>query len=366
MSTNYNLFDVLKSVLKWKKSILTLSFLAALGTAVYSWFFMDNFYQASTQFYAASPDLGKPEPVGMLTGDRDYYGEDEDIDRILSIAESSQITSYLINKYNLYDHYDIDTSHIKAPFFVAKKLAKMYKVTRTKYGAIQLALEDKERALSSTMVNDARNRIDGIAQALIKESQNKKISRFQDNIKSKESEIKILGDSLQSLRTEFGIYNTVTQSEVLPTLVAKAKSKLIRTETKLDLLGKANVPQDTLIYLESEVVGLKYEVDGLEAQLKIFNKGMSHIQVLTEQHEKSRDQLALDKERLKQLNAVYNSDFKAIYVIEEATVPIVKSRPRRTILVLSAAIVTFFFSVLGALLLEAYRDINWKEVLDAD
>ncbi len=366
MTNNYNLFDVLRSVLKWKKTIIAISFLAALGTAIYSFFLMDNFYQATTQFYAASPDLAKPEPVGMMSGDRDYYGEDEDIDRVLSLAESSQITSYLIKKYDLYEHYDIDTSHIKAPFFVAKKLAKLYKVTRTKYGAIQLALEDKDRTLCATMVNDARNQINSMAQVLIKDGQRIQISRFEDNIKAKESEITMLGDSLQKLRAKYSIYNTVTQSEVLPELVAKAKSKLIRTETKLRLLAKANVPRDTLIYLESEVEGLKYEVEGLNGALVTFNKGMSVIQVLTEQHEESRSQIALDKERLKQLQAVYNSDFKAIYVIEAGVEPVVKSRPGRTILVLSVAIVAFVFSVLGALLLEAYRDINWKEVLDAN
>ena len=333
---------------------------------------MDNFYQASTQFYAASPDLAKPEPVGLEAGERNFYGEDEDIDRVLSIAESSQITSYLINKYDLYNHYKIDTSHIKAPFFVAKKLAKLYNVKRTKYGAIQLSLEDKDRQLSATMVNDARDKVDNIAQVLIKESQRKKIARSESNIKSKQVAVTALGDSLQILRAQYAIYNTNTQSEVLPELVAKAQSKLIRTETKLRLLkeanesGKANVPRDTLIYLESEVVGLEYEVEGLNSSLVTLNKGMSVIQVLTEQHEESREQLALDQERLKQLQSVYNSDFKGIYVIEEGTVPIVKSRPRRTILVLSAAMIAFFFSALGALVLEAYRDVNWKELLDAD
>ncbi len=366
MSNNYNLFDVLRSVLKWKKNIIAISFLAALGTAVYSFFFMDNFYQATTEFYAASPDLAKPEPVGLSSNNRDFYGRDEDIDRILSLAESSHVTSYLIDKYNLYEHYDIDTSHVKAPFFVAKKLAKLYQVTRTKYGAIRMSLEDKERTLCATMVNDARDKVNSMAQSLLKDGQRIQISRFEDNIKSKENEIRMLGDSLQRLRSKFNIYNTSTASEVLPELFAKAKSKLIRSETKLRLLAEANVPRDTLIYLKSEVEGLKDEVSGLNKSLETFNKGMSIIEVLTIQHQESRGQIALDKERLKQLQAVYNSNFKALYVIEAGAAPVVKSRPGRTILVLGVAIIAFVFSVLGALLLEAYRDINWKEVLDAN
>ncbi|MFK7809541.1 MAG: GNVR domain-containing protein, partial [Saprospiraceae bacterium] len=364
-SNTYNLTEVLKTIPRWKRSILTVTAIAFIGSVIIT-LMMDNYYQSTTEFYAANPDLAKPEPVGRESGDRDYYGEDEDRDRVLSIAESGQVLNYLIQKYDLYEHYDIDTSSIRAPYTVAKKLGGLYEVIRTKFGSIKISVEDKDPKLAAVMANDARTKVEEISRVLIKGTQNKQINSFRENIKAKEAEIKTLGDTLQNWREEYAIYNTITQSEVLPELVAKAKSKKIRMEKKLELLRAAKVPRDTIIYLEAEIAGLTYEEEGLTETLKTFNKGMGKIQVLTEQHEEARNQLALDKERLKQLEAVNQSDFNAIYIVEEATVPIVKSKPKRSILVIAATMVAFFFSVLGVLLLEIYRKVNWREIWDAE
>ncbi|HHS94972.1 MAG TPA: hypothetical protein ENJ45_00155 [Phaeodactylibacter sp.] len=364
MSNAYNLIEVLKTISRWKKPILTVTVLAFLGSIVLT-LMMDNYYESTTEFYAASPDLAKPAPVGRESGDRDYYGEDEDRDRVLSIAESGQVLNYLIHKYNLYEHYEIDTSSIKAPHQVAKKLGGLYDVLRTKFGSIKISIEDKDPKLAAAMVNDARDKVEEICRTLIKESQRKEIAAFKKNIKEKNVEIKVLGDTLRKLRAHYAIYNTITQSEILPELVAKAKSKLVRTETKLELLKNASVPRDTIIYLEAEVAGLKYEVDGLTQSLVTFNEGMGRIQVLTEQHEEARGQLALDKERLKQLEAVNSSDFNAIYIVEPGEVPIVKSRPKRSILVIAATMLAFFFSVIGVLVLEINKRFNWSEIWNA-
>jgi LPS O-antigen subunit length determinant protein (WzzB/FepE family) len=49
--------------------------------------------------------------------------------------------------------------------------------------------------------------------------------------------------------------------------------------------------------------------------------------------------------------------------MESVEVPLMKSRPRRTLIVSGVTLGAFFFSIFMALLLEKYRDINWKELL---
>jgi len=365
MSNTYNLLEVLKTVSRWKRSILLVTALTFIGGILITFFFLDDHYKSTTEFYAASPDLAKPQSIGRESSNRYYYGMDEDRDRVLSIAESGQVLNYLIQKYNLYEHYDIDTSHVKAPFFVIEKLGGAYEVIRTKYGSIKISVEDKDRNLATVMVNDARERIAEICRALIKGTQNKEITTFRSNIKGKESTIKSLSDTLELWRKEYGIYNAETQSEVLPELLAKAKSKLVRTKKKMEILEQQGVPQDTIIFMKAEIAGLEYEVEGLDKNLKTFSKGMGKVQMVSRQHLEARAQLALDMERLKQLEAVNQSDFDAIYVVEEGAVPVVKSKPKRTILVLAATMVAFFFSLLGVLLLEVYKKVDWSEIWNA-
>ena len=49
-------------------------------------------------------------------------------------------------------------------------------------------------------------------------------------------------------------------------------------------------------------------------------------------------------------------------IVEDAARPQVKSRPFRTLIVLAAIFVTFFFTLIGILLFEAYSDVDWKAV----
>ena len=123
MEKKDNLLSVLEIIFRWKKQIIIVCAIAGIGAVVIS-LFMDNYYESFTNFYAASPDLALPEPVGTEATDRDYYGEPEDIDRVLTIAESSEIANYLINKYNLYEHYESDTTHRLAQFKVTKAFKK--------------------------------------------------------------------------------------------------------------------------------------------------------------------------------------------------------------------------------------------------
>ncbi|MEM9931262.1 MAG: hypothetical protein AAF840_15710, partial [Bacteroidota bacterium] len=69
-----------------------------------------------------------------------------------------------------------------------------------------------------------------------------------------------------------------------------------------------------------------------------------------------------DKEKLKQYRAIYSSDIPALIVVEDAAVPQVKSRPFRTLIVLAAVVLTFLFTVIGVLLFETYRDIDWQAI----
>ena len=63
MDSKENLLGVLETVFKWKKQILRVLIVTAVGSVIIS-LFLSNYYQSSTLFYAASQDLAKPASVG--------------------------------------------------------------------------------------------------------------------------------------------------------------------------------------------------------------------------------------------------------------------------------------------------------------
>ena len=192
MDQKDSLLGVVGAVYRWRKQIIGVSFAVAVLTAGVS-LLLPNYVKSTTIFYAASPDLASPEALfGKSNESMDYYGEDEDVDRIMTIAKSNELKDFLIAKYNLYEHYEIDSTHIKAKFKIYERLEKLYAVEKTKFDAIELSFEDKDKALATSMANDARLKIDEIGQRLIKQSQEQVLNTYNENIRIKVEELNML------------------------------------------------------------------------------------------------------------------------------------------------------------------------------
>ena len=365
MNSKDNLLDVIGILFKWKKPIIWTTAAAAILTAIIS-LTLPNYYKATTIFYAASPDLAKPIPVGPMEKDIDYYGEPEDLDRLFSLANSNEVADFMIEKFDLYAHYDIKPESRKGPYKINKKFFKLYKTQKTKYDAISLSVEDVDPVLASNIANEARDKINRMAQNLIKESQANLLKTYLDNISNKERELEFLNDSLSNSRSLYGIYNSESQGEGLADLQARAQGEFNNMKARLEIYKKRSSRfRDSINYLTAAISGVEVQNNALIAQLNKFNSGLAIVMSLEKEQEEFGEQLSLDKERYKQLMSTHKNEFSGLHVVEWADVPIVKSRPKRSIYVITATMIAFLFSVIGVLLIETYKSINWKKILNA-
>lgn len=358
-----NLLSVLSTLFRWKKQIFYVCLITGIGAVAIS-LFMDNWYESSTIFYAASPDQALPKPVGVEDTDRKYYGEPEDVDRILSICESGAVANFLIDKYNLYEHYDIDTTSKLAKFNIMKAFRSHYDVRKTEYGAIELAMEDKEPVMAANMVNDARNRVVEISQNIIKGNQSLEMKTFENTINEKNKYLVELGDSIQKVRVKFGVYNTITQSEGLSQQISSAEGLLARERARRGILAKKSFGglRDTLAMIDAVIEGTTKQIEKLNSILDQFNKGVAKVELLDDLHSEASEQLSLDQERLKQLQSINNSYINTIFLVEAGEVPVRKSRPKRSLICLAAVFIAFILSVAAVLLMDTYKDVNWREI----
>jgi tyrosine-protein kinase Etk/Wzc len=357
MKNNDNLLGVIETILKWKKPILRVILIATLGTAAIAFLFLPNYYKSTTTFYVASPDLFKPEQVfGTSNKDMDYYGSENDVDRVLTIAQSGELSDFLIKKFDLYKRYEIDTSKEDAPYKVREQLDKLLEIKKTKLNAVELSIEDRDKKITADMANTAREKIDEIAQRLIRETQLKLIQAYESSFIEKEKTLLGMGDTLARLRQNYGVIDPDKQTEAVTKSVVDAEANYYRSKAKWESL-KANpsVSADTLAQLEGNVKGYEEELKRGNEMLKRYNSGFNSVSALKEYYEKERDQISKDKQRFLQLRIAYGTKISALVLIESGRVPIVKSRPKRSIIIFSAALISLIFSVLGVILLENYR-----------
>lgn len=372
MNSQDSLVDVLAVLWKWRKKIVRTTAAVAIVSVLLS-LTLSNYYKSTTTFFAASTDINKPEQVFGLTNKATrFYGDDFDNDRLLTIASSSELIRFLIDSFHVAEHYDMKTNTPKRQFKLEKKFRSNLEVLKTKFDAISLSFEDKEPEYAATVTNEARNQIGRITLNLLKSSQAQRIRLYQGSIQEKTVELTMISDSLQALRKRYNIFDLKSQGELLSTIATEAESDLAGTKAALAKFKSMPRQRDTVQVLTARVANLEKKLQtvlGNEGSsmfsLKLLRQGMAATKVLSNRHARLSEQLDAEKEKLRQINTVFASDAPTIILAEKGEIPKVKSRPRRSILVLAATLAAFIFSALGALLLENIGKIDLKRIKGA-
>lgn len=364
MNQQYNLFSILKTLNKWKMQIAY----ATIGIAVLSaivLLLLPNYYQASTTFYATSTDAAQPAPLGYGNGEKTLiYGGDADVDRLFSISQSSEVYNYLIDQFQLYEHYDIDPNGKKAKVKMYNELAELYTTLKSEYGGIDLTVEDTDPTRARDMANAARDKINEVSQQIIKDMQKTTLSNYRNNIANKQTKSTLLNDSLTRVKKRFDIYDSKSQSEAYASLLTSNESAMEGYATKLDIYknSKLNSAWDSVRKYRVLHTSTEKQVSKLRDKINLFNKGVVKVRKLDQEVSRLNDHLSLDKERLLQLEAAHQAPFDALLVVEEASIPIDKSRPKRSILLILFTLLGFILSIFVAFIIENYKKIDWTQL----
>ena len=365
MQQRDNLLSLVASVFKRKKQILWLCAIAAIGSVLIS-LVLPNYYKSTSVFYAASTDLTRPESLGQESKERSIFGIEKDLDKIMNCASSVELIDHLVESFDLYAHYDINPDSKKGRFKVREALSGNMELKKSKFEAIELSIEDKDPEFSAMLVNAAVEKVNSIAQGLTKSAQAKQITSKQAAIKEKQKSISILSDTLSALTTRYSIYNVEAQSESITESLTNITGKLTLVRAKLNSLQQTGYSnRDSINYIKAQVQGLEEQLIYIESTADNFNRGSSLVNAVTQELDIAQSVVAQDQERLKQLEAAYRFDAPMVLVLEKGEVPIIKSKPRRSLLVIGAVFITFIFSVIFAILIDVYKDINWKEIVNA-
>ena len=359
MSKDQSLIDAIALLYKNRKKIIIACAIAAVGSAIIS-LLLPNYYQSSTQFYPASSDLAKPLPTGNEVLNRNYYGDSRDLDRILTVAHSTELQDYLIKAFHLYSHYGIDSTNKKAAIQVSKKLQKLYTPLKTEFDAVELSVEDVDPVISAKMANAARDKVSEIIQNVVKESQSDLLETYEKNISSKEIGLSTISDSLRRMREKYEIFNPASQGKTYGELLPGVESMVSQTKAKLEAY-KTNGPRDSVRVYKVKLAGFESQMENLQTRIGKYNDGYTLVASLEREKDIFTEQLSKDKEKYKQLKTTYESPFTAIHVLQHAETPIIKSRPKRSLIVIGITFLTGVLACLFLLIQEQFRENKWVE-----
>jgi hypothetical protein len=311
---NFNLFDILKIALKWKKQIIGFAILTSLIASVYL-LFQRNEYKAYGSFFPSSAVISGRINLFRETQQEwlDYFGNEDEVDRAYVIGNSTSTISHLIEKFDFAKHYNIDVVNDKnGAKKVYKKFVKKFSLTRSGYKHIEINFIDRDADLAYKVVNEAMYKTEDVFRELYKNINTQLAKAIDNRSDSIADQLKIYTDSLIQLRVKYNIYD----------IVSPGRNNI--------MLGSA------------KGTGLNYAT------------GLEHIQNV----EEVKDKLAISKAKYLSLSNEFKTStykgFPMINVVQWATPNGPKAGPFRIISVLSTFVLSIFFGILLAILVELF------------
>ncbi|OAV43022.1 hypothetical protein [Lewinella sp. 4G2] len=358
------LAGVLRSLWQWRKPIVITTLVGGLLAAIVS-LLLPVYYQSTTSFLAVNPDLNTIDNIfGNSNGRIGIYGGRDDIDRLLAIAESDELLSHLVETFDLYGVYEIDSTNTKSAMSVRRELLNNYQVVKTPRNTLELSVMDKDPERAAEMARSAREKISDISVNIITANHRRIYNSLGDEVKTREQRLADINASLKEIRSSSGVYNTEVQGEVLSTLSSSLENDIATTESRIESYRQRNrrADRDSIAKLEISLASLTSSRITLDTQLTRFNENLGPINALEERRTLLSNAVSYDRLRLTQYERLLATQQRALEVVEEARVPVVKAKPVRSLIVLGGLIFSFLTAVIGVLIFESGRRYDWKSI----
>lgn len=359
-----HLLGVLRSLWTWRMPIIYVTAAGAVLSVIIS-LLLPNYFTGSTSFLAISPDQSSIDGVfGTSNARLQFYGNGDDIDRLMAVAESDKLVDFMVDSFHLYFVYDIDSTKQKAPLYVRREFLSNYEVTKTSRDAIKLEIVDRDPKRAAAMARVAREKINEITLGLIHATQARSAAGLRGEVTQRERNLQELNERITELRDKSGIYDTDAQSEALANRYATVEENLASTNARIEAYRQrgGRIARDSIAKLEVELAGLTSAKVNLDSQLIRLNTSLGPLVNLEEERAQLNKSLSEDRIRLKQFETILRSEQRALEVVEEAKVPVAKSKPRRSLIVVGATILSFLFAAVGAILIDTGRRYDWESI----
>ncbi len=242
----YDAFDLIKFAWDKKWILIGLSLIAFVVSVIVSLTITPKFRSQVTLFPAASVSVSKNlVETAVITSDtKDIltFGEDEEAERLLQVLKSDQIKNHIIGKFNLLEHYEIDTASKFKNTELYNKLEGNVGYRRTEFLSIEISVLDEDPQMAADIANGIAGYIDSVYFNIKKARALEASAIVEREYLSSRLIIEELTDSLNEIRS-LGIHDYVSMAEALNVAygeaVAANNTRAIRAiEDKMDLMAK--------------------------------------------------------------------------------------------------------------------------------
>ncbi|MBI2731184.1 MAG: hypothetical protein HYX40_10595 [Sphingobacteriales bacterium] len=191
--SSFNLMDIVKAIWDWRKKIIFATTIVTVitGTVV---FLIPRQYLSEATFVAANPILGDRSNIFRNTFEQQfyYYGGESDNDRLYEMARIDTMKKFLIDSFNLEDHYKISKTNPRRKLAAHDELKENMDVLKTELGHIRIKVWDIDKNLAANMVNAIIAKVNSMSIDMTNQAKQTILEKLQKEQDANAAEVKML------------------------------------------------------------------------------------------------------------------------------------------------------------------------------
>lgn len=320
---------------QWRRTFLLVGLLAALLSAIFSSsYFITPLFKGEVVLFPTSTNAISKALLSTNYASKEdilEFGEDEQIEQMLQILNSTKIRDSIIIKYDLMGHYDIKINDAYKFTKLYKRFESNVRFKRTENSGVKIIVYDQDAQVAADIANEISALYDIVKNDMKKVRAVKAYHIVEKEYIQLKEEIKVKEDSLTVLR-KLGVHDYESQSEMINRQLAMEISK-----------------------------GNQANINRLEARLDILaNYGGPYVSL--------RDALEHDKKQLSEIRAKYEEakvdaeqDLPQKFIVSSAYKAEKKSYPIRWLIVVLSTLGALFLTVLIIITFEQLESLQVKK-----
>lgn len=314
---SFDLVDIIRTIQKQKRFILIIT-IAGMALAGASVLVKKKKFKAEARFLVNNPLYGDRNTLFRSIDTRyvDYFGGDDDLDKIMAFAGSDTVRNRIIRNCQFQVIYKKDINDPKGYAELMSIFKKNFNIKRTEYKDVEVSYTDYDPQTAANVANMSVKVLEETYRQYYNNIKNGIYKSINDQVTKLDSSINTLTDTLATMRDQYGIYS----------IISPARQNVITSEIKGG--GKG------------------------------YGRAIEEIQNI----ESIKDQLVTDRAHyisaLNEFYATTNSALDFVKVITRALPPTNAAGLSTEITLVAAGLLSFFFSTLYVLLMAYYRKLN--------
>lgn len=325
---NFNSTNLILYLYSKRKPLILIASLAAIISVIISLTIAPRYRSTVIMFPASGISIS--QALVSTTSDNQRsgilsFGEEEEVEQLLQILHSGEIKQKLVQKFNLFEHYDIEEDAKYKYTMLNARMKKNISFRKTEYLSVSISVLDEDPQIAADMANEIASLLDSTMNRIQKKRAEEAFQIVSNEYILLQAEIREIEDSLTSLG-KLGIYNVEAQSIGL-------------NEAWLNALSKGNTSL----------------ANKFEKQIEILGKYGGSFLFLKEFLEDESERLSLLKDKYTRAKVDAEQNLPHTFIVDKAKKAEKKAYPKKSLVVLISVFSTLLFGIFGLIFIDTIK-----------